>query len=36
MSGSPVLPMLLKAPHTPEWQRSAARWWLAKGAAIRA
>jgi hypothetical protein len=36
MSGSPVLPMLLKAPRTPAWQQSAARWWLAKGAAIRA
>ena len=36
MSGSPCLPVLLKSSTTPEWQRSAARWWLAGGPAIRA
>jgi len=36
MSGSPALPAIVRSTDAPDWQRSAARWWLAQGAAIRA
>ena len=35
MTGSVGLTSLLKAHDAPEWQRSAARWWVAHGPAIR-
>lgn len=35
MSGSPGLTSIGKAATAPQWQRSAARWWLEQGAAIR-
>lgn len=35
MSGSPGLASILRSSAAPEWQRSAARWWLRRGAAIR-
>ncbi len=34
MSGSEGLQAILKAKGSPEWQRSAARWWIAQGPAI--
>lgn len=35
MTGSDGLKPVLRAKDTPEWQRSAARWWIARGPAIR-
>jgi len=36
MTGSPALAVLARSSDAPEWQRSAARWWLAHGPAIQA
>ncbi len=36
MTGSPGLPMMVRAAGVPDWQASAARWWISQGAAIRA
>jgi hypothetical protein len=36
MTGSPALPVIAKSSDAPEWQRSAARWWIAQGPAIQA
>jgi hypothetical protein len=35
MTGSPGLTGILGSPGRPEWQKAAARWWLATGPAIR-
>lgn len=35
MSGSPGLDVIAKSANAPEWQKVAARWWLAAGAAVR-
>ncbi len=35
MTGSPGLHAIIRAPTSPDWQVSAARWWLAQGSAIR-
>lgn len=34
MTGSPGLTAILKAADSPEWQRTAARWWIEQGPAI--
>ena len=36
MTGSPALPAIARSSDAPEWQRSAARWWIAQGPAIQA
>ena len=36
MTGSPGLPAIARSERAPEWQRSAARWWLDIGPAVRA
>jgi transcriptional regulator with XRE-family HTH domain len=36
MTASEGLEIILKASDAPDWQRSAARWWIAQGGAIRA
>ncbi|MFZ5847276.1 MAG: hypothetical protein ACOYX5_07850 [Actinomycetota bacterium] len=36
MTGSPGLEVLARSRNTPEWQRTAARWWIAQGPAVRA
>lgn len=36
MTGSPGLETILRSATAPDWQKSAARWWLARGPAIRA
>lgn len=35
MSGSPVVETLARSEGAPEWQRTAARWWLSQGPAVR-
>lgn len=35
MTGSPGLQTILRSATAPEWQRSAARWWIARGSAVR-
>ena len=35
MSGSPVLGTISRSAQAPEWQRTAARWWLRQGSAVR-
>jgi hypothetical protein len=35
MTGSPSLPPLSRSPTAPQWQRSAARWWLDLGPGVR-
>ena len=35
MTGSPAMQHIVKSPQAPEWQKSAARWWLQHGPAIR-
>ena len=35
MSGSPALRAILKSSDAPEWQKTAAGWWLSQGPAIR-
>lgn len=36
MTGSPGLQAMVRASGVPDWQRSAARWWISQGSAIRA
>ena len=36
MTGSPGLAAIARSTDAPEWQKSAARWWIAQGPAIRA
>jgi hypothetical protein len=36
MTGSPGLAAILRSSQSSEWQRTAARWWLSQGAAVRA
>jgi hypothetical protein len=36
MTGSPGLRAMTRASGVPDWQRSAARWWISQGPAIRA
>lgn len=36
MTGSPALRGIVRSPGSPEWQQTAARWWLSAGPAIRA
>ena len=36
MTGSPGLEAIMKSNTSPDWQKSAARWWIAKGPALRA
>ena len=35
MSGSPGLETILRSSQSPEWQRTAARWWITQGPAVR-
>ena len=35
MSGSPGLETIVRSRNTPEWQRTAAQWWLSQGPAVR-
>ena len=35
MSGSPALEAIVRSRQSPEWQRTAAQWWLAQGPAVR-
>ncbi|HLN75395.1 MAG TPA: hypothetical protein VK204_00040 [Nocardioidaceae bacterium] len=35
MSGSPGLEVIARSRNAPEWQRTAAEWWLAQGPAVR-
>ena len=36
MTGSPGLALIAASEGRPRWQRSAARWWLDQGSAVRA